>query len=126
MEFVQVKNQNHLFKSIRTLQKDRQDFAVLYMSPFDSRCDLIKNELIKSNEAKQAIEKLGGQVQEKITTVLVVDSFETPDLFTASDRMLPCTSTPLCYFYQKDNRIREYKIYRESLPSRILWSFDIF
>ena len=125
MEFIEIKNQNHLFKSIRSLQKEKQDFAVLYSSPFDPRSTLIERELFKANRAKQLAEKEGLQVQEKITTVLLVDSFEVPELFTASDRMLPCTSTPLCYFYQKDNRIREYKVFRESLPSRILWSFDI-
>lgn len=125
-EFIQVKNQNHLFKSIRTLQKEKQNFAILFTSPFDSRSDLIERELFKANRAKQLSEKNGVTIQEKIPTVLLVDSFETPELFTASDRMLPCTSVPTCYFYQNDNRIREYKVYREILPSRILGGFDIF
>lgn len=125
MEFIEIKNQNHLFKSIRTLQKDKKDFAVFYYSPFDPRSELILKELVKANKATQLAEKNGTPVDEKVPIVLFVDSFETPELFTSSDKMLPCTSVPLCYFYQKDNRIREYKVYRESLPSRILWSFDI-
>jgi len=126
MEFIQIKNQNHLFKSIRMFQKEKQDFAILFLSPFDSRCDLIESELLKANRAKQIAEKNSIPMPEKIPTVLIVDSFETPELFTAADKMLSCTSVPVCYFYQKDNRIREYKVFREVLPSRILSGFDIF
>lgn len=113
MEIIDIKNQNHLYKTIRFLQKSRVDFAVLYVSPWDQRCDLITNAITKNNT-------------EKVSALLIVNSFETPELFTNSEKGLPCTSVPMCFFYLKDNRLREYKVFKEVLPSRIIRGFDIF
>jgi hypothetical protein len=125
MEFVQIKNQNHLFKSIRMLEREKQDFAILFSSPFDSRSNLIEQKLLKANREKELAEKKGMTSPDKVPVVLLIDSFETPELFKAHDPLW-CTSVPVCYFYHKDNRIKEYKVFREVLPSRILSGFDIF
>ena len=114
MELIEIKNRNHLFKSIRQIQgqKDKNGFAVFFKSPWDDRCTYILDQL----------QKPGNDV---FSTVFLIDSFETPDLFTEVDKTIPCTSVPVCYFYENRKRLREYKIFKEVLPSRILWTFGI-
>jgi hypothetical protein len=114
MELVQIKNNNHLFKSIRQIQaqKDKSDFAVFFKSPWDDRCNYILDQLQKpGNDA--------------FSTVFLIDTFETPELFTEVDKNFSCTSVPLCYFYVNRKKLRDYKVFTEVLPSRILWTFGI-
>ena len=113
IELTQVKNSNHLFKSMRLFQKDRTDFAVLFSSPWDDQCSLILNELNKGTTDTNF-------------PVLSIDSFETPDLFSINDKIFSCVKTPACYFYKYDKRIREYRVFKEVLPSRILQGFGVF
>jgi hypothetical protein len=113
IEITTVKNANHLFKSNRMLQKEKKDLAVFFSSAWDAQSIYINNSL---NKAPQDLDMI----------VLVVDSFETPELFSINERTFSCTKTPACFFYRNDRRIREYKIYREVTPSRILEGFSIF
>ena len=114
MELVQIKNTNHLFKSIRQIQaqRDKRDFAVFFKSPWDDRCTYILDQLQKHEN-------------DSFSTVFVIDSFETPELFTMDDKNFPCTSVPACYFYRNRKSLRDYKIFKEVLPSRILWTFGV-
>ncbi len=126
IEIIEVKNQNHLYKSIRTLQKERKEFAVLYHSEWDTRSSFILKSILKQNKTLQEEAKTGLNLTENPYTVLLVDSFETPELFSAWEKTLPCTSVPTCYFYISDRKLREYKIYQEVLPSRILEGLNVF
>jgi hypothetical protein len=126
IEILEVKSQNHLYKSIRTLQKEKREFAVLYYSDWDTQSSFILKSILKQKKALQAEAKNGINLIENPYTVLLVDSFETPELFSAWEKTLPCTSVPTCYFYINDRKLREYKIYQEVLPSRILEGLSIF
>lgn len=126
MEIVEIKNQNHLYKSIRTLQKERKEFAVLFHSEFDKRSNYILRAIFKYKRGIQLEEKNSNASAGDQFQILLVDSFETPELFSAWDKTLPCTSVPACYFYINDRKVREYKIYQEVLPSRILEGLNIF
>jgi hypothetical protein len=126
IEILEVKSQNHLYKSIRTLQKEKREFAVLYYSDWDTQSSFILKSILKQKKALQAEAKNGINLIENPYTVLLVDSFETPELFSAWEKTLPCTSVPTCYFYINDRKLREYKIYQEVLPSRILEGLNIF
>jgi hypothetical protein len=115
IEIIEVKNQNHLYKSIRTLQKEKKDFSVFYYSDWDTRSSFILKSILKQNKTLQAEAKIGLNLTENPYPVLLVDSFETPELFSAWEKTLPCTSVPTCYFYISDRKLREYKIYQEFL-----------
>lgn len=126
MEIIEIKGQNHLYKSIRTLQKEKREFAVLYHSNWDTRSSYILSSILKHIKSLQLEEKNLRVPPENPYTILFVDSFETPELFSAWEKTLPCTSVPTCYFYLNDRKLREYKIYQEVLPSRILEGLNIF
>jgi hypothetical protein len=126
MEIIEIKGQNHLYKSIRTLQKEKREFAVLYHSNWDTRSSYILRSILKHIKSLQLEEKNLRTPPENPYTILFVDSFETPELFSAWEKTLPCTAVPTCYFYLNDRKLREYKIYQEVLPSRILEGLNIF
>lgn len=126
MEIIEITNQNQLYKSIRTLQKEKREFAVLYHSEFDTRSNYILSQIFKHKKNLQLEEKSGRTLPENPYNILLVDSFEAPELFSSWDKTLPCTSVPTCYFYINDRKLREYKIYQEVLPSRILAGLNIF
>lgn len=126
MEIIEITNQNQLYKSIRTLQKERKEFAVLFHSEFDKRSSYILRAIFKYKRGIQLEEKNSNASAENPYNILLVDSFEAPELFSSWDKTLPCTSVPTCYFYVNDRKLREYKIYQEVLPSRILAGLNIF
>jgi hypothetical protein len=110
---IEVKNSNQLFKLMRLSQKDKQDFVVLFSSDWDNQSSYIKESLLKTDVDYDL-------------PVLVVDSFETPELFSSNERIFSCVKVPACYFYRYDKRIREYRVFKEVLPSRILQGFGVF
>ena len=113
MQLTLIKNSNQLFKSMRLFQKERQNFVVMFSSSWDKQSDYINNVLEKST------------IEQELP-ILLVDSFETPELFSLNERNFSCVKVPACYFYKYDNRIREYRIYKEVLPSRILEGLGVF
>ncbi len=126
IEIIEIKSQNHLYKSIRTLQKERKEFAVFYHSEWDNRSNFILKSILRQNKLLEAESKTGVNLTESLYPILFINSFETPELFSSWEKTLPCTSVPTCYFYISDKKLREYKIYQEVLPSRILRGLNIF
>ena len=113
IETTEIKNSNQLFKFIRLFQKEKQDFVVLFSSSWDQQCSYI-------------VDKLDKETHDVQIPILVVDSFETPELFSTNERIFSCVKTPACYFYRYDKRIREYRVFKEILPSRILQGLGVF
>lgn len=112
-ENITITNSNSLFKAVRMFQKERQDFCVLFFSGWNEQSTFVLEQLKKTEI-------------ERTLPILLVDSFETPELFSANERIFSCVSVPACYFYRYDKRIREYRIFKEILPSRILEGLGVF
>lgn len=113
IESTVVKSSNNVFRLLRTFQKDKKDFAVLFISEWDQRSKYIQD-------------KLSSIPEDQNISLILIDVFETPELFSINDKLFGCTSVPACYFYKYDKRIREYRIFKEILPSRILEGLGVF
>ena len=113
IENITITNSNSLFKSIRMFQKEKQDFCVFFFSGWDKQSKFVLYELKKAGI-------------DQSVPILLVDTFETPELFSTNERIFSCVTVPACYFYRYDKRIREYRIFKEILPSRILEGLGVF
>lgn len=93
-----VQNRNHLNNITRTLTKEKADYVVIYTSPFDKVSQYLVNESLKNVDS---IEEITG------INILLVDSFETPDLFANANFSID--KVPYGFFHVYDGRIEEYK-----------------